>query len=93
MQVGEEMVNALVLVKYTDGSWAKKNYFGFPVKAFFDIIDEMVSSDFTEYVVSVYYDSQGHFEKAVIEKGGWREFRSVDELNEWIKANGGKSHE
>jgi len=82
------LVNAIVLIRYTNGRWAKKNYFGFPTDAFFDLLDEMISSDFTEYVISVYYSENGSFERAVLEKGGWKEFKTIDELKTWLKERG-----
>jgi len=82
------LINAFVLLKYNNGSWAKKSYFGFPATAFFDTLDEMVSSSFTEYVVVVYCNRDGSFERAVLEKGGWREFNTKQELLAWLKEMG-----
>lgn len=82
------LINALIILKYSSGHWTTKNYFGFPIPAFYDTLDEMISSDFTEFVVVVYKDDQGKFERAVVEKGGWREFNTKQELLAWLKEMG-----
>lgn len=89
MQSNVEVVNAIVLIKYCNGKWSKKNYFGFPTAQFYDLLSEIVSSDFTEIVVSVYYTPDGHFERAVIEKGGSGIFETVEQLKKWLNAQGG----
>jgi len=90
MMSQETLVNAYVIIKYSDGHWGVKNYWGFPVKAFLLTIDEMVKSSFTEYVISVYFQNRRKFEKAVIEKGERKELYSILELRDWLLTHGGK---
>ena len=82
-----EKVYARVLLKYTDGRWRTKNYWGFPEKAFYETVKEMCQSDFTEYVIVIYYDEHGRFIRAVGEKGTYRIFESQEELKRFVKTH------
>lgn len=92
MEQNELLVNAYVILRYSDKHWNLKNYLGFPAKAFYQLLDEMIASDFTDYVISVYFASGRRFEKAVVEKGDSikKELTNRTELRDWLLEKGGK---